>query len=540
MPTLVLSFPGRRYHATPWGHHVNEGLVEWPPSPWRLMRALLATGYSSLGWSGSPAAPMDSALPPPARALMVKLASTLPAYSLPPALAAHSRHYMPVGGLKDGRENTTLVFDTWAQVDDGELAIRWDVELDRLEGALLRDLVANLGYVGRSESWVDARVAEDAEEFQFSCLPAEGTPPAGPGWEQVSLLAPMTDPAYEAWAGAARARALADHPLDGKGKAPAALQKKRLATVAPFPLDLCACLRADTTFLRVHGWSQPPGSRRAMYWRRSDALRGAIAAQAPRPNAGRATMVLLALSSRSGNLHALPTLARSLPQGELFHRKMVGIRSRIGSGHSPVLTGCDEEGRPLATHHGHAHVLSLDLDDDGHIDHLLIWAPAGLDDTDLLAIRAARSTHTRGGVGPLRLGWAGCGETSDMARLGHPLGTALRKVVGSSSVWTNVTPFVAPRHLKQRGPNSLAGQIHAELATRGVTVSVEVRVIDARIDDRARRQRHHVRMRRHGAPPPIDAAFTLELVFSEPVVGPLCLGYGSHFGLGRFECVPTP
>lgn len=26
-------FPARRYHATPWGNHVNEGLIEWPPSP---------------------------------------------------------------------------------------------------------------------------------------------------------------------------------------------------------------------------------------------------------------------------------------------------------------------------------------------------------------------------------------------------------------------------------------------------------------------------------------------------------------------------
>src|SRR5437867_3663314 len=49
-PTLLLRFPGRRYHATPWGHHVNEGLIEWPPSPWRLLRALLATGYTKLGW----------------------------------------------------------------------------------------------------------------------------------------------------------------------------------------------------------------------------------------------------------------------------------------------------------------------------------------------------------------------------------------------------------------------------------------------------------------------------------------------------------
>src|SRR5690606_34470106 len=39
MPTVLVEFPGGRYHAPPWGHHVNEGQIEWPPCPWRLLRA---------------------------------------------------------------------------------------------------------------------------------------------------------------------------------------------------------------------------------------------------------------------------------------------------------------------------------------------------------------------------------------------------------------------------------------------------------------------------------------------------------------------
>src|SRR6266481_5124917 len=43
MPVIIrLKFPGGQYHATPWGRHVNEGVPEWPPSPWRLLRALVA------------------------------------------------------------------------------------------------------------------------------------------------------------------------------------------------------------------------------------------------------------------------------------------------------------------------------------------------------------------------------------------------------------------------------------------------------------------------------------------------------------------
>src|SRR6266404_4683186 len=98
VPTLKLRFPGGRYHATPWGHHVNEGLIEWPPSPWRLLRALIACGFSSQGWTEIPAQ---------AQQLLDKLAAVFPSYRLPEASAAHSRHFMPVGVLAKGREQTT-------------------------------------------------------------------------------------------------------------------------------------------------------------------------------------------------------------------------------------------------------------------------------------------------------------------------------------------------------------------------------------------------------------------------------------------------
>ena len=35
-----------RYHANPWDRAVNEGASEWPPSPWRILRALVATWYT--------------------------------------------------------------------------------------------------------------------------------------------------------------------------------------------------------------------------------------------------------------------------------------------------------------------------------------------------------------------------------------------------------------------------------------------------------------------------------------------------------------
>ena len=36
---------------------------------------------------------------------------------------------MPIGSLEKGREKTTLVFDTWANVGDEAVEIHWDCEL---------------------------------------------------------------------------------------------------------------------------------------------------------------------------------------------------------------------------------------------------------------------------------------------------------------------------------------------------------------------------------------------------------------------------
>src|SRR5262249_55013582 len=154
MPTLKLRFPGGRYHATPWGHHVNEGLIEWPACPWRLLRALIACGFSSQGWTEIPLL---------AGQFIQKLARVLPSYQLPEASAAHSRHFMPLGVLAKGREQTTLVFDTWANLGDGELLIHWPCKLNEEEAVLFGQLATSLGYLGRSESWVEAELIEEKQ-----------------------------------------------------------------------------------------------------------------------------------------------------------------------------------------------------------------------------------------------------------------------------------------------------------------------------------------------------------------------------------------
>lgn len=520
MPTLLLRFPGRRYHATPWGHHVNEGQVEWPPSPWRLLRALISAGYTALGWQGVPAQ---------GESLLEKLASVSPTYWLPAAAAAHSRHYMPLGKIDKGREKTTLVFDTWAQIDDGSVDVTWDVELTTEELSLLSELARSLGYLGRSESWVDAAIASSESRRQGTpCFPCEGREHPGPGWEQVALLAPEHPDVTRAWLAQRRDEATRS-PARKKAKTAKAPGTDAGLGLAESPIG---CLQLETSWLQRGGWSQPPGSRRVLYWRRTDSLE----AGAPRPKycsppAEPVDAVLLSMATASRNPHALPSIARTLPQAELLHRALAAQGRTLG--HVAYLSGTDSDGVPLEGHR-HNHILHVDLDGDGHLDHVLLWAPQQLDGAAQKAIRAVRTTFTKGGVGDLSLAVAASGTLLELTSMRPPWGDAIARLAGPSLCWRSRTPFVPPRHMKPKGRNSLQGQIAAELCSRGMPPAASIEVLSP-ADNPSRKLRHFVRVRRHGPPPPVDCGFDVRITFSDSVRGPLCLGYGAHFGLGLFD-----
>lgn len=242
--------------------------------------------------------------------------------------------------------------------------------------------------------------------------------------------------------------------------------------------------------------------------------------------------MLLALTTPSGNQSALPSVNRTLPQAELFHRAIVGRVAKGQRVHCPELTGKDEHGRPLCEGHRRAHVLPVDLDGDGRLDHIIVYAPMGLGDAAQQAIRTLRRTWTKGGVGDLQLALAGSGDIDMLRSLPAPLNQRVARLLGplgGSCSWVSATPFVPPRFLKPRGANTLIRQVNAELASRG-RPSVE------RLDVWPKESielRQFVRVRFHGgSPPSVDLGYALRLRFAEPVSGPLTLGYASHFGLG--------
>jgi CRISPR-associated protein Csb2 len=517
MPTLAIRFTAGRYHATPWYRHVNEGAVEWPPSPWRLLRALLAVGFAKQHWPGT-----AGEIPPVARSLVEKLASVPPLFSLPRGAVAHTRHYMPI--VEGANQKTTKVLDTFLRLRDAvaPLLVHWPVALTEEETALLGELAAGLAYLGRAESWVDAQLVEDVAPDGTWSRPHVAGEAVPRGWEQVPLFAPISGASYDAWRTSELAAAVA-----AAGKLTA---KKRAELEAAYPADLIACLCADTAALQKSGWSQPPGSERVLYLRRGDALGPAVA----RPRAARSARpaveaALLTLASDTTHGQLCPLMLRTLPHMERLHATVV----RYTDGRCPVLSGCNDAHQPLHGHR-HAHWLPLDLDGDGRFEHVLVHASMGLDEAAQRALCRIDRTYGKN-LPDIVVSLAGFGSLSTMRRQlrdhcgNHPGELAVGKV------WESSTPFLAPRHLKSAGANSLPGQVRAECASRELPMPMCIEEM-AREKLIIRRFPDFIRARQDHAPPQ-TRPFALRLTFAEPVAGPLCLGYASHFGLGLFAAV---
>jgi CRISPR-associated protein Csb2 len=528
MPTISIRFPAGRYHATPLGSHVNEGHIEWPPSPWRLLRALIATGFNTQHWSE---------VPDTAKSLIEKLASQPPCYQLPRVSLAHTRHYMPIGVMDaNGREKTTLLFDTWAHIGDKAVLVFWQCELNDDEQKLFTQLVDCLSYLGRSESWVEAEVISSEAE-KPNAFPFETTRSLGPAWEQIHVVAPFSALDYNDWYQRKTESLLADFPEPDSNLKPTSKQykeivKRREKVIEPYPANIVDCLTKDTAWWKDRKWSSPPGSRPVLYVRPAEQMEVSPPLSKRVASERLVTSVLLAMTTRSGNKAALPPITRTLPQAELLHRQLVGIATKSTNRNCRELTGCDDAGNPLRLPHQHAHVLPLDLDGDGYLDHVLIHAAMGLSEVAQEAIRSVRRTFSKNSTNDLQLAVAGLG---DVAQLLSSKATA--SYVSNATVWTSATPLVLPRFQKKSGKNSFERQIQAELMSRGLPEAVSIELLKAETIS----MRHFIKSRKHGTnppQPPVNVGYAMRLTFKDslPLSGlPLCLGYASHFGLGVFK-----
>lgn len=506
MLAIAIQFPAGRYHATPWGRHVNEAEVEWPPSPWRLLRALIATWHRKGDAERFSQAYLD--------ALIETMASDLPRYRLPRGVCTHTRHYMPQGSLKNEKTDTSLIFDAFLKLDKtDELVVGWPkLEVDHEQRALLAHLLENLGFLGRAESWVEARLLDDWTGG-FNCLPSELSvdPETGEALEPVRLMAPANPSGYNDW----RNDLVAELGLDAKG-----LKKREKELLATLPERLADALRLETGAIQKAGWSRAPGSQFVTYQRPTDIFKPLKPVTKTRSFSQTATTtVRLAVNGKP-----LPRIEDAVKIGEIT--RMAAMKAAGKDGASWVLSGHDA---PADNRHGHAFYLPEDADGDGHVDHVLVHAEAGFDPAALAALgRIDRLWLGQEGEWSVLLeGYADADDWSESDYIGH------------GEEWVSVTPYLHPWHRKKS--LGIEEQIRRECRQRGLPEPVELKGLPA-IEVHGRERRpvhfHRFRSRRRLTQPDRQGGFW-QIRFSDPIEGPLALGFGCHYGLGIFVPVTT-
>lgn len=529
MFALRFTFPQGRYHATPWGRHVNEGAVAWPPEPWRLLRALIATWHRK--------ADQDRWPEPALHALIEALAAAPPHYRLPAAVHAHTRHYMPQGEIKDGRERTALVFDAFYRVapDDPLIALWSELTLDAEPFALAQHLAERLGYFGRAESVAEAHALDDWTELD-GCGPGdalsrplsdygEGGPPMG--WGLADVIAPM--PAADYATALPGLKSLGSHLTK-------AVDKARFTSC--LPAALTAALQIDTSGLQAAGWNRPPASRTLTY------ARPEIGPRPAAPRAGRArTSADLPTTARfmlAGRPR--PPVTEAVKIGEVLRAALMHRYTRMHGEPAPaVLSGRDGDGEVLRDpQHSHAFFLPEDADGDGEIDHLVLHAAGRLDakvlrtiqELDRLWIADRRSLTEDGDASDGRKEWR-----LALEGVGRPEDFPGCRLLKPARAWVGVTPYLRPRHLKEgAGAAAVFEIVRRECELRGwslPTVSLEGGGREIGEKKLNTLKFHRFRSRR-GLVQPDKTGIALRLRFDTPRTGPVALGFASHFGLGLF------
>ena len=435
---ISIRFLTGRAHLHHWHAHHSDGKVDWPPAPWRLLRALVAvagTGLTSLP------APLDEsisdiaddALPVSRLASVLAILAAPPTIWLPQTSGGHTRQFLPTAFKSTG----SAVFDSFATVSkETPIAFEWsEVNLD--EGVEqftdLEALLRRLTYFGRAESWCEANAHASLPAgvkpgvSHWSCVALEpGTKPSGlrehVDYTLERKLAPefpletcLREQAVGMLSGC-DFRVFEMKPVKKTGKPPEKWVKAKPAQLEAFKRNLAAepagvsllrCLLRSSGEDITSGLERPIGSRwvqytvpRAIYRvPESTPRRSAV----PPADALRITLIRFALNTTTINRAVLPSMTDTLLVADKFRSAALAWHGYLAkSGQYPVgthprnLCGREEDGSRVVGN-DHAFFWPRDEDGDGLLDHVTVFCPSGLAADEVDSLRRLLRLKQRGG-----------------------------------------------------------------------------------------------------------------------------------------------
>jgi CRISPR-associated protein Csb2 len=514
-------FPSGRFHATRWNQGAfGDAYGEWPPSPWRLLRALAARWFQYAREIGetkeSEAEQREASLKP----LLEILASSLPSFYLPPLTwrGKSLKQYQPTSldtqfkykkhpiTKKDVLDysykevTSTLNADQYQVVPpDDSLFWCWAaVDLPEPQQQLLDQLLERILYFGRAES--------------FSQLQRLATLPAN-----VEINCHLTE-------------------RDAGGMVPV------LAHSPAQPLDLSALLAA-TDDKEMAGRSIPPGTN----WFYAQLPRRPVITSPiihPTKQGGLMNHLQFALGGR-----VYPPLRHWVKVTNRFRgtvlRELVRAIAPEAQGRYDRLTaeqreqlalmvGKDAQGKPLQ---GHRHTFFLLWpDENGMPTRLIAWRSDPFTKQEEEAMYAASERL---------LFWEdGLPEWSVRLVPLPPETPVPNGLFGTAHVWESATPFVPPaqRHRFRRNGRERAGEsverlLHKMLQDEGKPLPDNITILNG-YEDAEWVTLHQTRDRRmlkaESRTPWVRPGFRARIEFSQPIPAPLIVGDSCHFGLGLF------
>ena len=487
MIIIRIRFLAGRFHATPWGRNVNEGIPEWPPSPYRLVRGLISVAKKKYpGISDS------------------QLERTLICIQQPPTIISpevtqsHVRYFMDVGG-QDSHLNKKKIFDPFVAINPNQ-PVYFKFPVDpaiECDTELLNKLIESLSYLGRAESWVSATLTDQVpDNYGHVFEPAAGL--IQKEINNIPVACPMPQDIYQ------------QQPFIPPQK----FKRKTKKNVDSSSWSWLRALCFDTNNFLDFG-VVPPAMRIVKYKQPGYSRTYSKSHHISTMFNNRFSAVKFAMGST-----VLPMVTDTVKIAEQVRRKLMGISKKMYGPDeiSPKFSGKDRDGKP-AKGHDHVFILPVDEDMDGRIDHIWIQSRSPFDSRELSVLDRLKKlyqSHNRPDIDLIL-------ETmSDKWR------------TQESGIWISATPFVTARHYRKgRGTMEewLKAEVIKEIQLHGLPVPVDIQPMPETLTNPSIKWFEFLRSRKGQQPLPGTG---WRLTFNQEIEGPFAIGALAHFGLGLF------
>lgn len=474
-----------RYHAHVWGE-AQFGMAgpEWPPSPWRLLRALASSWFC--------ARPHPSSEDLRDRLLEALGRSGAPEIWLPRSSVHELRYYQPV---RLGASDRVLHHDHFAVAEDGRFWFRFDVRLESDQRRLLDDLLRRLRYFGRSESRAKLRLVERDEPPKdvWRVAPRGGAHQTSPTVYRRVLCTTPEFRASDLWS-------LRRGEETGEDGYPPHLVDALLKRKMPLPCGAKWVEYAVPAEVLVQEIRPRLSARPAATDVDVAEIRYRLNRRIPIP------------------LRCLVAVARAFRDAAVeSHRARSGQTSRILSGREPDGT--------VARGHQHAYYLPRLRPGAVTVDELVVRVPGGrLTRKEFDALLGVECIRAGGPGYPITV------VPEEIVPVARPAIPAQR--------WRSATPFLSPlRHRRGRDETCVEQQVVGcvEQACSRRPAHVALLPGPGRLGNVSSLLAHEYGTRGRRWALTKRLGFWLDLTFDEPVVLDRPLGADAHFGAGQFE-----